>query len=130
MAAGAGWRHADRQHTQCRIWQEFYRTLHERPVPRTYRDLFAADVEVRDTVGQWHGIKAWSAEERVAISLGVRASIVDVLAGNGITIVEIDFHNPPEWPGHCPPQATFVHRLHDGRSARLLIHYPRQAADR
>ena len=50
MAAGAGWRHADRQHTQCRIWQEFYRTLHERPVPRTYRDLFAADVEVRDTV--------------------------------------------------------------------------------
>ena len=28
-------------------WQSFYDALHESPVPNTYRDLFAADVESR-----------------------------------------------------------------------------------
>jgi hypothetical protein len=49
---------------------------------------------------------------------------MDVLASGDITIVEIDFSNPAEWPGHCPPQATFIHRLSDGRSRQLRIHYP------
>jgi hypothetical protein len=81
---------------------------------------------VRDTAGHWRGIEAWSAEEREAINVGVRATIVDVLASNDITVLEIDFTNPPEWLDHCPPQATFVHRLNDGESDQLLIHYPSQ----
>jgi RNA polymerase sigma-70 factor (ECF subfamily) len=105
-------------------WTEFYREVHDRPVPRTYRELFAPDVEVRDPAGQWHGIGAWSAEERAAISAGVRATIIDVVASRDITIIEVDFRNPAEWPDHCPPHATFVHRLAHGRSRQLRIHYP------
>jgi RNA polymerase sigma-70 factor (ECF subfamily) len=105
-------------------WAEFYREVHERPVPRTYRELFAPDVDVRDPAGQWHGISAWAAEERSAISVGVRAAILGVLASREFTVVEIGFRNPAEWPDHCPPHATFVHRLAGGRSRQLRIHYP------
>ena len=49
---------------------------------------------------------------------------MDVLASGDITILEIDFSNPAEWPGHCPPQATFIHRHSDGRTRQLQIHYP------
>ena len=62
--------------------------------------------------------------EREAITVGVRATIMDVLASGDITILEIDFRNPAEWPGHCPPHATFVHRLSAGRTRQLQIHYP------
>jgi RNA polymerase sigma-70 factor (ECF subfamily) len=105
-------------------WEGFYHAVHELPAPSTYRDLFAEDVDVRDRSGRWLGVETWSAHEREAIALGVRATVVDVFAGNDVTVVEIDFANPPEWADHCPPQATFVHRLDHGRSRRLRIHYP------
>lgn len=66
----------------------------------------------------------WSAEEREAISVGVRARIVGVLASREITVLEIDFSNPADCPDHCPRHATFVHRLNDRRSHQLRIHYP------
>ena len=96
--------------------------MHERPIPRTYEELFSPEVDVRDPAGHWHGISAWSAEEREAITLGVRATVRDVLTSSDITVVEIDFCNPAEWPGHCLPQATFIHRLSDGRTRQLQIH--------
>ena len=40
------------------------------------------------------GFGAWSAEERAAISVGVRATIIDVLASRDITILEVDFSQP------------------------------------
>jgi len=123
-AAGTPMSHASAAAAQRQQWNQFYRVLHERPIPRTYEQLFAPDVDVRDPAGHWHGINAWSAEEREAITVGVRATIVDVLASSDITILEIDFSNPAEWPDHCPPQATFVHRLGDGRTRQLQIHYP------
>ena len=122
--AGTPLSHASFVSAQHRRWDEFYRNVHDRPVPRTYRELFASDVDVRDPAGHWRGVAAWSAEEREAITVGVRATIMDVLASGDITIVEIDFSNPAEWPGHCPPQATFIHRLSEGRSHQLRIHYP------
>jgi RNA polymerase sigma factor (sigma-70 family) len=104
-------------------WEHFYSQLHQSPVPSTYRDTYAPDVDVRDTVGHWSGIDAWSAHEREAIALGVRAQIISVWASNDLTILEIDFSNPAWAPDHCPPRSTFVHRLADGRSKRLDIHY-------
>jgi RNA polymerase sigma factor (sigma-70 family) len=123
-AAGTPMSHAGIEAAQRKQWEEFYRLVHEQPVARTYQELFAPDVDVRDPAGQWRGIKAWSAEERDAITLGVRAALVGVLASSNITVLEIDFSNPATWPDHCPPQATFVHRLSDGRSRQLRIHYP------
>ena len=44
--------HADLVAGQRQTWEDFYRMLHNRPEPRTYQDLFAADVDVRDTVAR------------------------------------------------------------------------------
>jgi RNA polymerase sigma factor (sigma-70 family) len=123
-ASGTPMSHADLQAAKRTQWEEFYRLVHQQPVPQTYQELFAPDVDVRDPAGHWFGIEAWSAEEREAIALGVRASIVGVLASSKLTVVEVDFSNPETWPDHCPPQATFVHRLSEGRSRQLRIHYP------
>jgi RNA polymerase sigma factor (sigma-70 family) len=109
-------------------WEDFYRTVHERPSPRVYRDLFVPDIDVRDRAGHWVGVESWSAHEREAIALGVRATVVDLLAGGDVTVLEIDFTNPPTWPHHCPPHATFVHRLDRGRTRQLRIHYPSESS--
>jgi len=69
-------------------WKHFYSELHQAPVPRTYRDTYAADVDVSDTAGRWSGIDAWSAHEREAIVLGVRAQIVGIWASSDLTILE------------------------------------------
>jgi RNA polymerase sigma-70 factor (ECF subfamily) len=105
-------------------WADFYRTVHDSPTPKTYREMFTSDVDVSDPASRWRGIAEWSAEERAAISIGVRAKVVALLASRDLTVLEIDFDNPAEWPDHCPPHATFVHQLRNGRSQRLRIHYP------
>jgi RNA polymerase sigma-70 factor (ECF subfamily) len=104
-------------------WETFYRRLQETPEPATYRGLYHSDVSVHDQGGSWTGIEAWSAEEREAIDVGVRASIVGLVASRTVNVVELDFHNPPWATGHCPPSSTFVHRLRDGRSASIEIYY-------
>jgi RNA polymerase sigma-70 factor (ECF subfamily) len=104
-------------------WEHFYAELHDAPLPRTYWDTYAPDVVVTDHVGAWAGVEDWSAHEREAIQLGVRATIVGLVAGPDHTILEIDFSNPDWSPDHCPPRSTFVHRLAAGRSRRLDIHY-------
>jgi RNA polymerase sigma-70 factor (ECF subfamily) len=109
-------------------WESFYRELQKVPEPPTYLDLYRRDVTVRDSSGQWHGLDAWSAEERDAIQIGVRATLGGLVAGRDLTALEIHFHNPPQAPGHCPPSATFVHRLLHGRSARVDIHYHASSA--
>ncbi|HEY7043660.1 MAG TPA: hypothetical protein VH419_08335, partial [Nocardioidaceae bacterium] len=93
------------------------------PEPRTYQELFDADVAVRDPGNAWQGLRAWSAEERTAIELGVRATVVDVVTCRALTIVEVDFTNPPAWPDHCPSRSTFVHHLEAGRSRQVSIYY-------
>ncbi len=122
--AGTPLSHADIEAAQRQQWEDFYREVHEHPVPRTYEAFFATDVDVRDPAGRWRGIDEWSAEERAAISLGVRATIVGLVATHDITVLEIDFRNPAGSPDHCPPQATFVHRLSNGRSRDVRVHYP------
>lgn len=104
-------------------WEGFYAELHERPVPRTYRETYMPDVVVTDRNGYWRGLREWSAHEREAILLGVRARIVGLVASRNVTVIEIDFTNPDWAADHCPPRSTFVHRLADGRSHRLDIHY-------
>jgi RNA polymerase sigma-70 factor (ECF subfamily) len=131
LAVAAGGRHHDQiglETSRRREWEAFYRELQQVPEPRTYRDLYDRDVAVRDETGSWLGIDAWSAEEREAIELGVRATLGGLVAGRSLTVLELDFHNPPWAATHCPPSSTFVHRLRGGRTARLDIYYHRQAA--
>jgi RNA polymerase sigma-70 factor (ECF subfamily) len=121
--AGSPLSHADLERSRRTAWEHFYAELHEAPVPRTYHDAFAPDVDVTDGIGRWRGLTDWSAHEREAIQLGVRATIVGLVASRDVTILEIDFTNPAWADDHCPPRSTFVHHLSGGRSERLDIHY-------
>jgi RNA polymerase sigma factor (sigma-70 family) len=106
-----------------REWQDFYHSVQRAPAARLFGELFSDDVQVRDPNAAWDGLVAWSNEERAAIELGVRADLLAVFASGGLTVLELDFHNPPTAPGHCPPSSTFVHRLRDNRTAALDIYY-------
>jgi RNA polymerase sigma-70 factor (ECF subfamily) len=120
---GSGLAQTELERTRRDQWEDFYAELLDSPVPRTYRDTYTSDVVVTDSVGRWQGLEQWSAHEREAIALGVRARVLGLVASRDLTIIEIDFVNP-EWAhGHCPPRSTFVHHLTDGRSRRLAIHY-------
>lgn len=114
---------ADLERSRRREWESFYGELHATPEPRTYRDLFFGDVTVRHGNTSWRGIDAWSAEEREAIEVGVRARLSGLAASRDLTVLEIDFQNPRWAADHCPPSTTFVHHLRGGRSARVEIHY-------
>src|SRR5262249_44727655 len=121
LAATSAGSHGDQaalEGSRKREWEAFYRELQRVPEPRTYRDLFGGDVTVRAGIDRWRGLDAWSAEEREAIEIGVRATVGGLTAGRDLTVLEIDFHNPPWAAEHCPQSTTFVHRLRDGRSAR------------
>lgn len=76
-----------------------------------------------DGVGRWRGLEEWSAHEREAIEIGVRANVVGLVASRDITVLDIDFANPAWADDHCPPRSTFIHHLTGGRSRRLDIHY-------
>ncbi|GAB3861980.1 sigma-70 family RNA polymerase sigma factor [Nocardioides maradonensis] len=45
-----------------------------------------------------------------AFAEGVRLSVLRVVAGRGLTVVEGTFHNPVDGPDHCPPFTTQVYR--------------------
>jgi hypothetical protein len=122
-AADADTSNADLQRARRSEWEDFYATLHEAPIVPTYRHTYAPDVEVSDRIGRWIGLDAWSTHEREAIELGVRATIIGLVASHDLTVVEIDFTNPTWAEGHCPPRSTFVHHLAAGRTQRLDIHY-------
>jgi RNA polymerase sigma-70 factor, ECF subfamily len=115
--------HAGLQRERRAEWDEFYVRLHEAPVADTYRATYAPHVEVADGVGRWRGIEDWSAHEREAIEIGVRATIIGLVASRDLTVVDIDFNNPAWADDHCPPRSTFVHHLTAGRSDRLEIRY-------
>ena len=126
LAARSGGRQPDQGHleeSRGHEWKSFYNRLHDAPEPRTYRDLYRSDVVVQDVNGIWRGLDSWSAEERQAIDIGVRADITGLAAGRDLTIFEIDFRNPPWAAAHCPPSSTFVHRLDGGCSASVDIYY-------
>jgi RNA polymerase sigma-70 factor (ECF subfamily) len=122
-AVDAAFSHVDLERIRRAEWEGFYSALHESPVPRTYRDAYAPDVQVSDRVGRWRGIEEWSAHEREAIEIGVRANIIGLAASRDFTVLDIDFTNPAWADDHCPPHSTFVHHLAAGRSRRLEIHH-------
>lgn len=122
-AADSALSHADLQRQRRSEWEDFYAELHQAPVAETYRATYAPQVEVSDGVGRWRGVMEWSTHEREAIEIGVRATIVGVVASRDITVLDIDFTNPAWADDHCPPRSTFVHRLSAGRSRRLDIRY-------
>jgi RNA polymerase sigma-70 factor (ECF subfamily) len=57
------------------------------------------------------------------IDAGMRLRLLDVIAGQDITVVEGAFDNPPEHPEHCPQFTTQVF-FHQGDYIRAIrLHY-------
>lgn len=57
------------------------------------------------------------------LDLGVRMQLTGVVASRGITIVEAEYHNPPEHPTHCPPLHTEIRFHPRGGTLRLVLHF-------
>lgn len=66
---------------------------------------------------------------RCDLEAGVRERLTDVVASRDILIYQVDLISPPENPEHCPPAATWLMSLDEGRVSRFrLFHAPRPAA--
>jgi RNA polymerase sigma factor (sigma-70 family) len=54
---------------------------------------------------------------------GIQAELTNVVAGDGLTIWENRFINPPENPDHCPPGATWLLNEVEGRIRSVRLFY-------
>ena len=57
------------------------------------------------------------------LETGVRLSLLRVVAGAGLTVVEGAFHNPADAPDHCPPLTTQVYRHRGEEIVSLHLAY-------
>jgi RNA polymerase sigma-70 factor (ECF subfamily) len=57
------------------------------------------------------------------IAAGVRVHLTGIVASEGVTIVEADYHNPAEDPRHCPATHTEVRFHPRGRAERIILYY-------
>jgi RNA polymerase sigma-70 factor (ECF subfamily) len=63
------------------------------------------------------------------LDAGVRLRVLNVIAGEGITIVEGAFDNPSNDPTHCPPITTQVFVHQDAYIRAIHLHYAAPAED-
>ena len=94
-------------------------------------DRWAPDVEITTDYGKRFGRDELVAAVNGNVAAGIRARLVNVVAGRDLMIWEIDFINPPDDPYHCPPGAAWVLSLERGWVRRIrLLHRsrPRSAA--
>jgi RNA polymerase sigma-70 factor (ECF subfamily) len=94
-------------------------------------ERWSPDVEITWATGdRWTGLSPLFAAWASDYTDGVRYRLTNVVAGEGLTIWENEFINPPEDPDHCPPGATWVLRESEGRIQSMrLFHTPRPAPD-
>jgi hypothetical protein len=53
----------------------------------------------------------------------VKVHVENVLASRGVTVLEGNFENPPEYPFHCPPALSQVNFYRGGRIQRVRFYY-------
>ncbi|MEU7341271.1 sigma-70 family RNA polymerase sigma factor [Streptomyces sp. NPDC007074] len=60
------------------------------------------------------------------LDAGVRQRLVHAVAGDSLTLWEMDLLSPTDDPGHCPPSVAWLMTLDDGgRPRRLRLLHPR-----
>ncbi|MGW3159625.1 sigma-70 family RNA polymerase sigma factor [Streptomyces sp. NPDC001089] len=60
------------------------------------------------------------------LDAGVRQRLVHAVAGDSLTLWEMDLLSPTDDPGHCPPSVAWLMTLDDGgRPLRLRLLHPR-----
>lgn len=59
------------------------------------------------------------------LAAGIRLTLLRVVAGAGLTVVEGAFQNPADAPDHCPPFTTQVYRHRGGQIVGMYLAYSR-----
>jgi RNA polymerase sigma factor (sigma-70 family) len=90
---------------------------------RVLRGFYAPDVSFRmaDRVER-QGLDLFASLLAADFEDGVRARLMNAVAGADVAVVELWLDSPPEQPLHCPPAATQVH-FHDGRATNRIVSY-------
>jgi RNA polymerase sigma-70 factor (ECF subfamily) len=95
--------------------------LHESWKP-TVKTVFAPAVTM-------HGFSPLIQSANCDLEAGVRERLTDVVASRDILIYQTDLISPPDDPEHCPPAATWLLSLDEGRVSRFrLFHAHRPEA--
>jgi RNA polymerase sigma factor (sigma-70 family) len=91
---------------------------------RVLRGFYAPDVRFRmaDRVER-QGLDLYASLLAADFEDGVRARLVNAVAGAEVAVIDLWLDSPPEQALHCPPAVTQVH-FHDGHSiGRVVSHY-------
>lgn len=63
------------------------------------------------------------------LQAGVRQRLVSVVAGDDVLIWETELISPASDPGHCPPNAVWLHSLDRGRVRSITLFHPEISAN-
>lgn len=74
------------------------------------------------------GYRAYGVEDHgrsmvETVAAGVRVHLTDIVASNGVTIVEAAYENPVHDPHHCPDTHTEVRFHPKGPTTRIILYY-------
>jgi len=123
----AGFAHDEARHlhdAQTRYFTEAYEEFN-RGSYEMFADAFSRDVVVGYADSEVEGglefliHRVW--EEN--LEAGVKLHPTNVLASKDVTVIEGDFENPHDDPGHCPPATSIVCFYGDGKIRRLRQYY-------
>ncbi len=84
---------------------------------------FSKDAEMVFPEGTvWHGREPLEKDMEGDLEVGMKAHLTNFLASKDITVMEVDFENPPEDPFHCPPVFSMV-GFHHGEQIQNMRFY-------
>lgn len=94
------------------------------------RETWKPTVEIfSPATGAMHGVSSLIEGANCDLDAGVRQRLTGVVASRDILIWQTDVISPPDDPEHCPPAATWLLWLDEGRVSRFrLFHASRPAA--
>lgn len=121
----AGLEHAEARRlteSQTRFFEAGYDEYNHGQGYETFVSAMADDLSYARFDGQRGDIGWLMAGLEDDLEVGMKLHLTNVIASREITIIEGDFENPPDNPGHCPPATSQVYFYRDGQ-IHLLREY-------
>lgn len=106
-----------------RFWTDAFDDIFRHGSSVRFVSHFSADLLLAWSNGELaRGREHLTAEIESDLAAGVRIDLRRVLAGDGITLIEGRFVNPPEVPEHCPPGLALVMFERDEHASAMRLH--------
>jgi RNA polymerase sigma-70 factor (ECF subfamily) len=87
-------------------------------------DRWRPDAELLAGRGERGGTDLMVLGMNADLAAGVRQRFSNALVSRDLTLWEMDFVNPPDDPGHCPPAVIWMMTRRGGRFHRLRLFHP------